>query len=192
MSLLRAERRRRGANPARGIWLLWLFLGGFAGEAAAATEEYQLKAVFLVNFALFVEWPPEAFPAPGAPLVIGILGQDPFGSVLDDTVRGETANGRTLTVKRYRRAEDVETCHILFIDRSEAARLSSILKSLQGRSVLTVGDFDGFSRGGGVIRFSTVNNKLKLRISLDAARNAQLVISSKLLRPAEIVAGGED
>jgi len=186
-------------KTACGSWLLtavWLFLGGSVGMATAATGdaagEYELKAVFLLNFALFVEWPPESFPAPGAPLVIGILGQDPFGSVLEDTVRGETANGRALMIRRYRRAEDVETCHILFIDHSEASRLPLILKSLQGRSVLTVGDFDGFNRGGGVIRFIIVNNKLKLRISLDAAKSAKLSISSKLLRPAQIVASGED
>jgi hypothetical protein len=59
-------------------------------------QEYQLKAVFLFNFAQFVEWPASAFPSPETPLVIGVLGEDPFGPYLDETVRGEKVNDRPL------------------------------------------------------------------------------------------------
>ncbi len=157
-----------------------------------ATPEYQVKAVFLFNFAQFVEWPPEAFREAHSPVVIGVLGEDPFGSYLDETVRGEKVNNRPLVVQRYRRAEEIKTCHILFVSRSETERLEPIFAGLRGRNILTVGDAVGFAQRGGMIRFVTEKNKIRLRINLEAAKAASLMISSKLLRPAEIVAPGKD
>jgi hypothetical protein len=157
--------------------------------AASQTEvsEYQIKAVFLFNFAQFVDWPPEAFSGPTAPLVIGILGDDPFGPYLDEAVKGEKVNNRPMVVRRYGRVEDVAGCHILFISRSESGHLAQILDHLKGQSVLTVGDVDGFNQMGGMIRFAMENSKVRLKINLRAAKQAHLTISSKLLRPAEIV-----
>ncbi|MGH8186264.1 MAG: YfiR family protein [Steroidobacteraceae bacterium] len=155
--------------------------------SAAAPTEYQVKAVFLFNFSQFVDWPPVAFAGPRSPIRICVLGHDPFGAALDDIVQGEIVNGRALEVQRSRRVEELGDCHILFIDRSEQSRLAEILAQLNGRSVLTVGDSDGFARRGGMIRFMTVGNKIRLRVNLDVAQAAGLTISSKLLRPAEIV-----
>jgi len=148
--------------------------------------------VFLFNFTQFVEWPAEAFADPTAPLVIGVLGEDPFGAFLDETVRGERANGRSLIVARYRRIQEIGNCQVLFISRSESDRLGQILASLAGKPILTVADVDGFTRRGGVIRLATLSGKIRLRINLDSAKAAKLTISSKLLRPAQIVASGED
>jgi hypothetical protein len=161
-------------------------------QAPAAPTEYQVKAVFLFNFSQFVDWPPASFADARAPLVIGVLGRDPFGAMLDEIVHGETVNGRPLAVRRYQSVEQLDACHILFIDRSQDAQLDAIFAALKGRSVLTVGDFDGFTRRGGIIRFMTVGNKIRLRVHLQAAQAANLAISSKLLRPAHIVAPGED
>jgi hypothetical protein len=166
----------------------WLLSGGLSAQPEPPGE-YQLKAVFLFNFAQFVEWPPQAFADAQTPLVIGVLGRDPFGAYLDETVRDEKVNGRSLTVQRYRRVEEIGACHILFISRSEADRLGQILASLKDRNILTVGDADGFTERGGMIRFVIENNKIRLRINLNAAKAARLTISSKLLRPAEIAAG---
>ena len=168
-----------------------LLVGGITLTASAQTPEYQLKAVFLFNFTQFVEWPSAAFSSPNSPIVIGVLGADPFGSYLDETVRGETVNGRPLIVQRYTKIEEVDTCHVLFVSRSETARVQHILARLRGRSILSVSDIDGFATQGGVIRFLTVSNKVRLRINLEAARLANLTISSKLLRPADIVGAGE-
>ncbi len=156
------------------------------------TGEYQVKAVFLYNFAQFIEWPARAFPDAGSPLVIGVLGEDPFGAYLDETVRDEIVNGRALVIRRYRRPEEIDGCHILFISRSEVDRLEQIFAALRGRAVLTVGDAEGFARRGGMIRFITENRRIRLRINLDAAKAGNLKISSKLLRPAEIIAPGRD
>ena len=161
-------------------------------EAKAQSKEYQIKAVFLFNFAQFVDWPTNAFPEAQTPFVIGVLGEDSFGSYLDETVRGEKVNNRPLVVERYRNADQIKSCHILFISRSETDRLEGIFHGLKGRSTLTVGDYDGFAQRGGMIRFVTEKNKVRLRIGLEAAKAAHLTISSKLLRPAEIVAPGKD
>jgi hypothetical protein len=156
-------------------------------SAAELSREFHVKAVFLYNFAQFVEWPPDAFETPQSPLIIGILGSDPFGQTLDEMVRGETVNGRPLVVQRYRRIGEMERCHILFVSGSEGSRIEQIAHTLNGRSVLTVCDWEGFGRGGAIVRFVMERNRVRLRINLEAAKAAGLNISSKLLRSAETV-----
>jgi YfiR/HmsC-like len=160
--------------------------GGSLAQVSA--PEYQLKALFLFNFTQFVEWPPEALASPDAPLVICVLGQDPFGAYLDDAVRDERVRGHPLRAKRALRLQEVDGCHVLFVSGSESDQFKRILSYVKGRSILTVGDRDGFVSAGGVIRLVTIDNKIRLRINPEAARAANLVISSKLLRPAQMVA----
>jgi hypothetical protein len=150
-------------------------------------SEYQVKAVFLFNFAQFVDWPAAAFPASDTPLVICVLGNDPFGDALDQTVRNERLGGRPFQVRRHRSVDEITTCHILFISRSEANRPEAILASLKQRPILTVSDADGFAQRGGMIRFVTDRNRIRLQLNLAAAEAAHLTISSKLLRAAEII-----
>ena len=163
-----------------------------APQAPAATPEYQLKAVFLFNFAQFVSWPAEAFADSAAPLVIGVLGTDPFGAYLDETVRGEAVEGHPLVVRRFGDLAGIGDCHILFVARDEVTDLPALLRAIEGRSVLTVSDVEGFAGSGGMIRFVNDRNRIRLRINLEAARAAHLTLSSKLLRPAEIVRQGQD
>lgn len=171
-------------------WLTGLALNSL--PAQTVSREYQLKAVFLYNFAQFTDWPTTAFPKTNSPVVIGIFGKDPFGNVLDDTVKGESINGRSLVVRRFARLEDINECQLLFISASETNRLPQILSAVKGRSTLTVGETDNFVLSGGIILFATSNNKIRLRINLDAARQANLTISSKLLRLADIVTAEKD
>ncbi len=151
------------------------------------TSEYQLKAVFLFNFVQFVDWPPSATQDSQPSLLIGILGDDPFGTFLDEIVRGERLGARSIQVRRYRRIADIEECNILFISRSENERVAEILSAVKNRPVLTVSDGDGFASQGGIIQFFTDKNRIRIRINLDAAQAANLTISSKLLRVAEVV-----
>jgi hypothetical protein len=154
----------------------------FFGPAQAATaSEYQVKAAFLFNFAKFVAWPPHAFQDANTPLIIGVLGRDPFGSYLDDTVRGERINSRPLVVRRYHNAAEIDNCHVLFISRSESDRLDQIVAALKQRTVLIVTDADG-GKGGVMIRFVTEGNRIRFKIDAEAAKAANLTISSKLLR----------
>lgn len=159
----------------RGVW------------SAEAPTEYQVKAVFVFNFSRFVEWPPQAFTAPTQPFSICILGDDPFGPRLDDAVRGEQINQHPLMVRRFRSVGEAGDCQILYIDRSEGRELPQILAALDHRSTLTVSELNDAAERGGMIQFMTENNRIRLRINVDSARAAGLTISSKLLRPAEIV-----
>ena len=172
----------------------WICLRVFAGVMvflatlhAQPANEFQVKAVFLYNFAQFVEWPARAFATPQSPLVIGVLGEDPFGAYLDEAIVGETVNQRPLTIQRYRRVDEIETCHVLFISRSETRRLEQILTRLKDRNILTVGDSEAFAARGGIIQFISENNKIRFRINLSAAQAVDLVISSKVLRTADVI-----
>jgi len=154
---------------------------------AARPSEYQVKAVFLFNFAQFVDWPPEAVADSQAPLTIGVLGENPFGDVLDATVRGERRGARSFVVRRYQRVEDIKICDILFISRPEGDRPEGVLADLKRRPILTVSDADGFAEHGGMIGFVTDRNRIRLKINLGVVQAAHLTISSKLLRVAEII-----
>jgi hypothetical protein len=151
------------------------------------TAEYELKAAFLFNFTRFVEWPAEAFASASAPITIGILGDDPFGSSLDDMIANELVHGRKLTVRRYASVEELEPCQILFVCPGELEHWEAIASKLGKRAILTVGDGSGFTARSGMIGFEMVNHHLRLRVNLAATRAAKLVISSQLLRQAKIV-----
>ncbi len=158
---------------------------------AGPASEYQVKAVFLFNFSQFVSWPSGAFPTAASPIVIGVLGDDPFGGQLDAVVAGERVGGRPLLVRRYRDVSQIGNCQILFIDRSETAKLHDIVSALHGRSILTVSDIDGAAGSGVMIDLVLEGDHIRMRINAAAARASGLVLSSQLLRPAQIVGPGE-
>lgn len=155
-------------------------------RARPVTQEYDLKAAFLFNFAQFVEWPKEAFLHADDPMVIGILGEDPFGRSLDEIVANESAHGRRLVVRRFRTPEDLGHCHILFVPRAEEAGLAQALTALGRRRVLTVGETKDFARSG-MIGFELVQRRLRLHVNLENTEAAGLVVSSKLLRQAQVI-----
>jgi len=174
-------------HRSRGWSALLLALSVLSASAQAPVSEFKVKAVYLVKFIEFVDWPDGAFPATNSPLVIGVLGTDPFGRMLDEVAEGEMIKNRRVVVRRFHNAKEAEDANVLFIDKSESSRLRSILPSLQDRSILTVSDIEGFSDKGGVVRFIIENNKVHFRINVGAARRANLQISSKLLQLADVV-----
>src|SRR3954469_16033405 len=135
-------------------------------RAAPPAAEYQVKAAYLFNFGQFVEWPPQSYDSPAAPFVIGIVGEDPFGRILDDAVAGESVGGHPLTVRRFRNAKDISACNILFIGRNEGAHLEETLEALRGRSVLTVTDIAGAELRGAIIVLVNENNRIRMRINV--------------------------
>jgi hypothetical protein len=168
-----------------GLALFTILL--LAPTRAATPGEYQVKAVFLYNFSRFVEWPETAFPDSKAPFVVGVFGFDPFGADLDEAVRGESVRGHPLVVRRVRNAAEAADCQIVFIHHSERDRLPELLAAVDKRSILTVSDLEGAAKLGVMIRFVTQSGRIRMSINPDAARAAQLTISSNLLRSAEIV-----
>jgi hypothetical protein len=182
------------ANLKRWFLILALVLasGIDAGWPAVAQpqsspeyQEYEVKAAFLYNFAKFVEWPAGSFKDAQAPLLIGILGKDPFGEAFD-ALKDKTIEGRRLLIKRFVKAEDLEKCHILFISAAEKNDVSRVLKITTAWNVLTVGDTKGLAESGVVINFILIKNKIRFEINVDAARRAGLKISSQLLKLAKI------
>jgi len=169
------------------VTVVFVLLAFLRCQGQDRSREYQVKAIFLYNFTQFVEWPPSAFKEKNSPLIIGIAGKDPFGSYLDEAVKNEKIGEHPLVVHRFETMEDVTGCHILFVNIPDKNVLREHLHKLAERSVLTVGDTDHFIRDGGMVRFVPDNNKIRMQINVTAARDAGLIISSKLLRLAEIV-----
>ena len=154
-----------------------------APARAQAPSEYQVKAVFLYNFAKFVEWPEQG----NDPFDLCIVGDDPFGRILEDTVKGKTLQGRAIGINRIRAREKVQGCQIAFIGAAESGRTRWLLDSIREPGTLTVGESPGFARDGGIINFVIEDSRVHFEINVDAARRAHLQISSKLLSLAKIV-----
>ena len=179
--------KRRG--PLFGLLVLVLSFATFDLGHAQESKEYQLKAAFLFNFVQFVKWPPDSFPSADAPFCIGILGDDPFGSVLDDTIQGEAINNHHLEVERSQRIEDLKDCLVIFICRSESGHVGEILSQIGSRPILTVSEVDSFAREGGDIDFYLSDGKVRFEINPQAAQRCGLKISSQLLSLGKIVEG---
>ncbi len=177
------------AKPAKSVacWLLCFFMGMQLLQAQTpASKEYKVKAVFIYNFIQFVDWPQNSFASETSPFIIGILGDDPFGTAIDEVVAGEKFDRHPVIVQRYHDVKEIKNCQILYLSSGEAEHLREDLAVLPGTGMLTVSDNNNFARMGGMIRFFTQNNKIRLQINPDAARAVNLIISSKLLRVSEI------
>jgi hypothetical protein len=158
-----------------------------ASTEAAQSEgltEYEIKAGFLYNFTKFVEWPSEVFTNASAPIVLGIVGANPFGMLLADAAAGKTINGRAVLIKPFREDEDLKSCQIVFVSSSEKKRAAQILEKLGRANVLTVGEGDAFIEAGGMIAFVVEANKVRLVMNLEAASEARLKISAKVIAVA--------
>jgi len=187
--------RKAGAQGHARLWaaaalLFWLAAIDPAPGGPAPFREYDVKAVFLFNFAQFVEWPEPVASDTNTAFVIGVLGDDPFGDILDATVTGERVRGRPLTVRRFRKPEEARGCHLVFVSRSEKGRLADVVRRLGGQGILTVGDVESFGRLGGMITFKMAGGKVQFEINAGAAEREGLRLSAKLLRVARIVEGG--
>lgn len=177
----------------RCVWglLLLVFFAALACPTGLRAEsplqrEYEIKAAYLYNFINYIDWPENAFPAPGGTITIGIVGQNPFGSALD-VLNGKQVKGRTVALKQITDTKDLDQCQIVFINSSEKARLPELLDKLRDSRVLTVSEIDGFAQQGGIINFISEHNKVRFEINPDAARRLGLNISSELLKLAKLV-----
>ncbi len=150
-------------------------------------NEYQVKAAYLYNFGRFVQWPTKDAVNNDSPFTICVLGQDPFGPVLDSTLAGESLGGKPIATKRIAKPQEASDCRILFINSKEESRLQEILAELDGAAVLTVSDMPAFSRRGGMIQFVLDGDKVRFEINLTSAEAAKLVLSSELLKVATSV-----
>ena len=149
-------------------------------------SEYALKSRFLYNFCRFIEWPDSAFGSPNEPFIIGIVGDDPFGPFLNETVKGKKYHNRPIWIDHFRAPAEIRHCHLLFVSRGNAGRIDPILAAVAGKSVLTVSETEDFLSNGGMITLRAEQNRVRLKLGAEAIHSANLVVSSKLLRVAEI------
>jgi hypothetical protein len=188
---------------ALGFVALLLSSGARLLAADEPSLETQVKAAFLLKFAPFVEWPAgtnqsttNGAAASGVVLdgvtnqcfAIGILGADPFGTVVDDAAGQEILKGRPIRLFRSLKLAELKECQVIFISDSEAKRLDKLLANLAGRPVLTVSDQPDFARRGGIIGFIKEEGRVRFEINLQAADKAGLKLRAKLLQLGRIIA----
>lgn len=164
---------------------------GFGPEAQGSElSEYAIKAAYLYNFAKFVEWPSDTFADKNAPLTIAVVGNDPFGPLLDQCLNGKNINNRPFVVQRVKWPADLRKFQIVFIGSSEERRIPKITESLQGAPVLTVSETELVTRSKCVINFVVEAQKVRFEVDIDSAEQARLKISSKLLMLARVFKDG--
>jgi hypothetical protein len=172
------------------VFVLVLIRALTPGVAAAQDDsagEYELKAAMLYNLTLFVQWPSSSYPDANAPTVLCILGRDPFGDSLTSLASKSAAGGRALQIRRVSNQDRVRECHVVYISSSERKSIGQIFSALKGSSVLTVGEMAQFAARGGMIQFALEEKQVRFQINLEAASQANLHISSRLLALARIV-----
>jgi hypothetical protein len=182
-----------------------LFMAAIAPRAqadSAASTEYQVKAAFLYNFVKFVDWPSEKTTDGNEPVIIGIIGKDPFGRSFEP-IMSKPVKGGKVVIKRFIGLEELEKsrerdesgrhpqidsirkCHLLFICPSEKKKLKETISLVEDHNVLTVADTKGFLESGGIINFIIEKKKVGFEISIATAKRAELKIRSQLLRLAK-------
>lgn len=154
---------------------------------AELPKEYEVKAACLYNFAKFVTWPEKAFTSPEAPFVIGVLGKDPFGPVLDNTLKAKKIGAHEIHIERYASIAAIRSPHLLFVGNSEVATLPEIVNACRGKPILLVGDMEDFALKGGVINFYIEKANVRFAINIEVAKKAQLQVSSQLLKLAKVL-----
>jgi hypothetical protein len=177
--------QRRGMSGFR-VWLIVAMLG-LTGCEIMAQSPYQLKAAVLGNLAKFVEWPASSFSTPADPILVGILGEDPFGPDLETILQPITVKGRKIAVLRSRKLEDLLTCQILFCQLSDPDELKNVISRIQQRPILLVGEHPRFLELGGMVNFHMEDRKVRFAINEAAAVASQLSMHPQLLKLATTV-----
>lgn len=182
--MARARRKPAGLAAIRGLMLLIAAVLATGPAAAQSRLEYSVKANYLVRFAAFVDWPPRVFATPRSPLVICVVGRDPFGGSLDTAVRGQTAHGRPLRVRRAA-ATALAGCHIAYVGQGADPGVAAT-----GQPGLLVVTDSAAGAGRGAVHFVLSDGRVRFHIDQTAATRNGLRISSRLLNLALTVRGG--
>jgi YfiR/HmsC-like len=178
--MLRYLLRNRAVHAA--VICLVICVLGLAGQSQPS--EYDVEATYLYHFSRFVEWPSVPSVNEAGAFSICVLGRNPFGHALANTVANETIDGKSVVAKQVVTPEDAAVCRVLFISSSEERRLKQIIAELGNMSVLTVSDLPWFTGRGGMIQFVLQDNRVRFQVNVATAKRAGLVMSSELLKLA--------
>ncbi len=165
---------------------LYLIGSQSLGHAQGQNGEYLLKAAFLYNFTKFVEWPDSTFATSSTPLMICVLGNDPFGSSLD-AIADKTIKGRPLVIKRLHSVDRVKDCQMLYVSPNQLTQTAEIVPTIQKAPVLTVCDAEDCAEAGIMLNMRVVENRVQLDMNLDAVQRTPLKVSSQLIKLTRIV-----
>ena len=173
------------------LTLLALFIcGAPPGHAADTSSEYRVKAAYLYNFAKFIRWPEKTFASVDSPLVIGVLGKNPFNGELTP-LADKTVRNRKIIVRQFATIDNVTDCHLLYVSDTASRQLRAALQLLRVKPMVTIGDNEDFCKFGGVIQFVTRRDRLRFVINLDVAKDNDIHIDSQLLSLAvEVLEAG--
>lgn len=151
--------------------------------------EYAVKAAFIYHFVQYVTWPVEAFPSRDSPVVIGILGQDPFGDVIDRVVERHGVMGRRIEVRRVTPEDAAARCHVVFISREDGAFLTDWLGALRTKPILSVTESPGELSAGASINFVKQGNSLRYDVNLETVEESGLKNATPMLVSARRILG---
>ncbi|QTA86057.1 YfiR family protein [Desulfonema magnum] len=164
-------------------------------------NEYHVKAGFIYNFIKFTKWPRKTFQNSTSPFALCIASDSFFNDIISSLglkipgcseneafriLGGKNVRGRKLDIKECNNDKDIQGCHVLFICSENKEFILDVLNTAKNQNILTIGEFQGFERMGGIINFFTEKNRLRFRINIDAANRAGLKLRSQLLMSAEI------
>lgn len=155
-----------------------------ASQARAPTE-WEMRAAFLYKFISYIRWPKESLPEDKSPLVVGVLGRDPFGKALDALLNQKQHGAHPIVVQRFETAETAAKCHVLYVSTTDAEEIARIVAVLGSKPILLVGEGRTFTKHGGAIAFELEARRLVFTINTQAAKAAQLELSSQLLKLAK-------
>jgi len=191
---MQAQSIKRRLRAVLAILPILLASATLNAQNTSGSSEYLIKAGFIYNFANLVQWPSTSFAQPDSPIVIVILGEDHFGTTLDHALEGKKVNARSFVIKRARSVSELhralgpqKECQILYVSSSEMPHLGEAIQLLKGVPVLTIGETPGFAKNGGIINLILEDNKVRFEVNVQAAKEADLNISSRLLALARIV-----
>lgn len=149
--------------------------------------EYKVKAASLYHFINYTTWPKEAFVNERSPIVLLVVGQDPFGEVLDELFKGKKSGGRSIRVLRAESLEELPSAHMVFLAQSHAKELAALLKAVSPTSALVVGDSDGQAEQGAHVSFFMDSNRVRFAVNVAAVKRSKLSISPEMLKLARII-----
>lgn len=173
------------------LFCLLIFQPAAVWTGPLTGTEYDVKTGFIYNFANFVSWPPAAFKDKDDDLILCVASDTPAADAVLK-LNDQTIRGRKIKVIPYTQESSLDASHILFIATQDRNLVQKLLGIARERSILTIGEFEGFTQMGGVINFFEERNRLRFKVNIDAAKRAGLTMSSQLLGSAQIYREGHE
>lgn len=165
------------------VLTLFYGVGTMVAHADNDDREYKLKAAFLLNFSKFITWPKEAFSPHGQTFDFCVVGEDPFGTALEG-LESKKVGGRKVRLHYMDSIAEPQTCHLLFVSKSEQSNLGQLQQTIDGRPVVTVSDIQGFSNKGGIFEFINKAGRLSFIVNNKKANQNGLQVNASLLNLA--------